>query len=433
MLVLSTQNCFAEEANQVKHHGENNQQTQESWKHIIEDLATYNPAIKAAHTAYKFQLAKSGLNIARVILPDSIRMELQGSAPLNDVFKQNIFNGKNGGQKMLVFSKRLGLHTLIDAQTAAAQISRAKSNYETLVIKEIKELLPFVILLSQKQELLDAHETNMKRLKRNLKSIEARADKAIGIASQADLANAKAEYEAGQAAFTAIKQQLFAASEYFKIRVGRPHKADLSGLKAIDVAPNTDPQEAPEVKNAFNAYNVARFENYSATSRTFLPDISAAISKSNRQQRFGNNTDQDVTSDAKIEAQISWNLYSHDSTQNNLTGMSNARQSLHQYQYQLQTYTHKKQIFSSEDAAKISQLNSTKLAYEAAERYATAEQRKFNNAFQEMGDGRIISPDRMLRALNQAHEQKLSYLNVQRNFIQHRIQHLLEFGMLTSV
>ena len=112
--------------------------------------------------------------------------------------------------------------------------------------------------------------------------------------------------------------------------------------------------------------------------------------------------------------------------------LTKAKTSLELYKYAKQNYQSKYNLYQDQDKTHLQRLEALNQANLVAQRYAQAETRKFENAFQITEDAKILSPENMLLALRRAHRSKVELMEMTRKFWNHRIMHLLEFGVLYS-
>lgn len=390
---------------------------QETWESIIQSLVQFNPKVKAAYTTYATALAKSGLSFSNIILPETISFHIDNRQ--SDI--KEVLNFSSSSSQVLKVQTNFGLYAILDAGHSSFDAAAALSEYHLSVVRELSDLFESIFLLIQKGELIAAYQNNLDQLERSYKSVKTRSDDSIGLSSTADLYNAKSEYENGVAELLYIKQAIKQAEEKVRARIGRDLRLDLSALKTIPINP-TSIDNAPEVKAAFNAYKAARIGSWSANSRLFLPYLSLAAERG-----MG-----DMSNNTSATAGISFDIYNRRNLHNHLDHSQKAKTSLELYKYAKQNYQSKYNLYQDQDKTHLQRLEALNQANLAAQRYAQAETRKFENAFQITEDAKILSPENMLLALRRAHRSKVELMEMTRKFWNHRIMHLLEFGVLYS-
>lgn len=409
------------------------QAKEETWQTVISgiiaDMIANNGEVKAAYLEYKKASALALHDSFGTFLPDQISVAYQTSGKLGGVDMTSDFADKTRNQEktqVLSMKKELSGNQLMQLGVRSHNVAFAKARFEEMLVKQLSELLPSLLVLIQAAEIENMHELNLSKLERGMRSVRLRADKAIGMAAAADVANADASYELGKSQFIEAKENIRQARKVFFNKVGRDPDTistkSLALLQDMIVEEINDLNQCPAVKSALHKYRAARASTLGSMVGMMTPSLTANYSTSPGE--FNQRMDDRVT------IGLSFDIYNATTNKALITNGSDAKQALAQYKFELasmetaqEKYISKKKSFQAQEMALLESVK-------AAERYALSEERQFEAAYSTNPRESVISPDNMLRAFNQAHDRKLRLLDMQQKKLENQLNYAIISGQL---
>lgn len=396
------------------------EETTETWESIIQSLVQHNAKIKQAYYLFNGACMKSNLSFANLALPDSIYLNFTSrttSTTADQLFGENNIE--------LSISKDLGFYTLTTSELRSQAAIVEGLKYKVAIIEELKELLPYIILIIQSSKLLATHEQNVSSLKKSLASTQARMG-SVGLTSYTDLTNAQARYQSGLSDLMELKNQIEEAHTYFKLRVGRPIRSDLSQLTKFKSTLAININKSPILQRFLAEYKQSRTAEFESHMR-FLPSL-----KINYRQgmKSSNPSNSNI-----IEASISCPLYDHQIVDRAFDSHTQSSAALQQYKHSKDSLTYRHQTFNNKTQSQMKQLDAMQKALTAATKYANAEVRKFDAGItgSYLDTSAVLSPEAMLLALEKLHGTTLKHLELIKQIYDHRLRYMLDFGVLTNL
>lgn len=397
----------------------------ESWQLLIADMINFNPTIKSAKASYIAASRKSGFDLAGLIMPDQISTAIrQGRYVLSA--NNGLVNPNELYTHSIKAVKNLSLSSFLSPQISSLRAKAARADLDQAISQQIVNLAPHLLLLMQAPKLLHDHEINITRLKRGLDSAIARSSSSVGFVSTASIANAKASYSAGLAAQTALKDRISLALARFKSIVGREPYSALEQLVRLPRVFKTNINQAPAAKASLYKYQAARS---GAVSSKFAPMPALTAQYDQGPIRSGLAAEQDRSKILSLGVEC--NIYDRRAIDQMLEDDRTAKSQLYAYKQAMIELRELQNTFNASDIAKVEEIKAIAASVKAADKYALAEERKFESGYSPRGS--ISDPETMLSALKQVFEQRMRQLDAERALYRTRIEYMARFNLLAGI